>query len=484
MIMVDQMLADAIGAMGHPVAKTPHLDRLAGSGVSFRNCYCSSPLCVPARASFMTGRLASGIDVFDNGSELKSSIPAFTHHLQALGYDAVLSGKMHFIGPDQLHGFSRRLNQDFHTTSILLTPDWTRGTYHNHGTGVRRLVGTDGSCRWNRQLAYDERVLYDSLEFIRSRRPGAASGQTPAPEGNTPFFLCTSFMHPHDPFEIPPEYLKRYDREEIPLPHIPATEPEHMHPYDRWIQVHHELDDTVMSDECVRTSRHAYFGMISYIDDKVGAIITELERMNLYENTIVIFVGDHGEMLGEHGMWFKRTFYDEALKVPLIVSWPGVVRVNHIEDEIVSLMDLGPTILGLLPEDSDVQAWTRTVDGHNRCDLLVPGTRGNERRDIALFEYGGEGPIEPMVGVRRGAMKYVRVRGHEPLLFDLSCDPHECTNLAGTVAYAETEGELGAVLDTSFDLDAMKDRIMASQRERLCILNTEEPARIATGPIA
>ena len=461
LIMVDQMTAGAIHALGHPAAITPNLDRLVARSVAFDNAYCNSPLCVPARTAFMTGRLARSSRVYDNGSELPASTPTVAHHLQRAGYRTILAGKMHFVGPDQHHGFCERLTGDISLPGLTLTPDWSRGAYPNEGSSVARLRESN-VVDWTLQLAFDEEVVSASLARLRRLKQ----------EGER-FFLCASFSHPHDPFRITREHWERYRDVPIPAPQAPALPPERMHPYNRWIQTHHEADRFELSEAEVAANRRAYLAMVSYVDDKVGLLLDELERLGL-DDTAVIFTSDHGEMLGEHGMWFKRTFFDPATRVPLLVSWPGRLR-PHRRDEVVSLVDLSATLLELggVP---DAQEWIAEMDG----DPLLPLMEGRARewKDSAICEYLGEGTLEPMLLLRRGRYKYVHVHRHEPLLYDLESDPHELEDLAARPELRGVRDELHDLLLADLDLSELRERIVRSQRERLALAETQ-PDRLA-----
>ena len=462
LIMVDQMTAGAIHALGHPAAITPNLDRLASEGVTFTNAYTPSPLCVPARASFMTGRLPRRIGVFDNGSELPASAPTIAHHLQRSGYLTILAGKMHFVGPDQHHGFAERLTGDISLPGFTLTPDWRSGTYPNEGSSVGRLREPN-VVDWTLQLAFDEEVLSSALARLRRLKQ----------EGEK-FFLCASFSHPHDPFRITRQYWDRYEGVPIPAPAAPARPTESMHPYNRWIQIHHEADRYLLTGEEVEANRRAYLAMVSYVDDLVGKLLAELERLGLGE-TLVVFTSDHGEMLGEHGMWFKRTFYDAAAKVPLLVSWPGRYEPNR-RDEVVSLVDLSATLLDVAeaPEKAD---WIAGMDGSSLRPLLEGGAT---RSDSAVCEYYAEGAVEPMLFLRKGRFKYVYIHGCEPLLFDLEADPHELNDLAREPGSREVREALHEELTGDLDPGELKAQILESQRQRLAIGETQ-PDRLAWG---
>ncbi|HEX7064286.1 MAG TPA: choline-sulfatase [Bacillales bacterium] len=457
MIMADQMAFDVIGALGHPVVQTPNIDRLVTKGVTFENAYCNSPICAPSRASFVSGKLISEIGVYDNGSELSADCPTFMHHLRRAGYETVLSGKMHFVGPDQLHGFEHRLTRDIHTAGFDLTPDWTKGVYHNHGTGVKRLKNP-GARELNNNLDYDEKVLNRTLEQIRTFKRR---------QEKRPFFLCSSFFHPHDPFHITAEYWRWYDEKEIPMPEVPGEEMDERHPFNQWIQKHHELDICELTDEEILENRRAYYGMVSYFDHKVGQIIDELERLNMMENTIIIVTSDHGEMLGEHGMWFKRTFYDGAAKIPLIMAYPDQFPAGKRVEEVVSLVDLAATIMALAGVP-DCESWISEMAGDSFEKLLTSG-EDKEWKDEAFCEYYGEGPIQPMVMLRKGQYKYVYVHEHEPLLFDLLADPGEVRNLASLSEFKPLTEEFKQRITSEFDMPSIRKDIIQSQQKRLLL---------------
>jgi choline-sulfatase len=455
MIMADQMAPDVIGALGHPVVKTPNIDRLVETGVTFENAYCNSPICAPSRASFVSGKHISEIGVYDNGSEFSADTPTFLHHLRRGGYETVLSGKMHFVGPDQLHGFEHRLTKDIHTTAFDLTPDWTKGVYHNHGTGVKRLK-KPGVCEINNNLDYDEKVLNRTLEQIKTFK---------RKKEKQPFFLCASFFHPHDPFCITEEFWNMYADVDIPLPDV-AEELEDMHPFNQWIQKHHEVDICQLTEEEILKNRRAYYGMVTYFDDKVGQIVRELERLNMMDNTIIVVTSDHGEMLGEHGMWFKRTFYDPATKVPLVISCPDLFPTRKKVSEVVSLVDLAATFMKLA-DVPDCDTWITEMNGDSLDSLILGEDDG--WKDEVVCEYYGEGPIQPMVMIRKERFKYVYVHEQPPLLFDLENDPHEVHNLAQLVEYESVMKEFEARISNDFDMEKIRKEIIQSQKERIML---------------
>ena len=462
LIQADQLTSFALGCYGHPVAITPNIDSLADGGVLFRNAYCNSPLCGPSRNSMMTGRHPHVIGSYDNANELPASFPTFAHVLTNAGYACWLSGKMHFVGPDQLHGFHGRTNTDIYPSGYAWTPDWTRGAYPNHGTSVRYLHQS-GPCQWNLQLDYDEETATRGLRCLRD----LVRGQT---EDRDPFFLCVSFTQPHDPFVAERGYWDRYRDLDIPEPAAPAVPIESMHPFDRWIQIHHEVDAYPPSAETVCAARRAYLAMTSYIDDRVGEFVRELDRLGVSDRTVVLLTSDHGDMQGEHGMWYKRTFREWAMRVPLIVNDPRVPSAGGRRiDSPVSLVDLFPTLCDLAGASADWPG-AKSLDGTSLAPWLSPGgaTGSTSTDDRTVFaEYCGEGTVQPMRMIRRGNWKYVDVHSEAPLLFDLEDDPGEMHSLAGKTDVEAIERQLASRVLDGWDAADLRNRIIHDQHQRL-----------------
>jgi choline-sulfatase len=327
------------------------------------------------------------------------------------------------------------------------------------------------------QLDYDEEVHFRTLEKLRDLRRSSDDGQ--------PFFLWTSYTHPHDPFIITREYWDIYDHGEIDLPRVPAAPIEEMHPFNQWVQIHHEVDRYPPSEEVIRTTRHAFYGMITYFDRKVCEIIDELDRLSLTEDTVIMVLSDHGEMMGEHGMWFKRTFFDGATRVPLIMSWPGRWLEGRREPRTVSLVDIFPTLLELaggtgIPacDCSGLQQVQSSLDGHSFLPLLSDPEA--DWKDEAICEYYGEGVIHAMRMLRRGPYKYVHVEDNSPLLFDMEADPDETRNLAEDPAYAQIAQEMRDRLLAGWNGQAMERAVMENQQTRLIIRDAMAKGRLTS----
>ena len=450
MIMADQLSARWLGAYGHPVVKTPNIDALAARGVRFDAAYTNCPICAPSRASMWSGRLVSEIGTFDNGAELPASVPTLMHHLRRADYEVVLSGKAHFIGPDQMHGFERRLTPEIYPSDFSWTPDWTQGPVRNPGTAVDQLR-TSGLCDWNLQLDHDEEVQFRSLEYLRDRA---------RKKDDRPFFLCASFTHPHEPFITTREWWDLYEHDEIDMPSVPAGRTEDLHPFNQWLQYHHMVDEYPPDEGMICSTRHAYYAMVSYFDQKVGELVAELERLGLDENTVIVVTSDHGEMLGEHGMWFKRTYFQPSIQVPLIVAGAGVAA-GAVMNQEVSLVDLMPTFIELsgreLPDSLAGESLGRMLTGEDAA------------RDGIVCEYYSEGVIQPMRMAVADGVKYVYVHEHEEQLFDLNKDPDELENRMTDAAYADRLADLKKLVHDGWNPAALREEIIASQQRRMMI---------------
>jgi len=438
-------------------AIAPHIAGLAERGRVFTNCYTASPLCAPARASIATGSHVRHHRVCTNGDEFSASLPTYMHGLQNLGYRTTVSGKTHTIGPDQLHGFDDRQTTDIYPSDFIWSRDWDLPIEHDPGTSVDKLESS-GLCRTNMQINYDTETKNRAVEFLQDH---ALSGR------GQPFFMMVSFTQPHEPFQTLPKYWERYEGAEIREPDRVDEGDAEAHPYNRMLQTYHGIDRNPPDAERTRVSIRAHLGMISHVDDYIDEVLTTLNTLGLAEDTVVIFTSDHGEMLGAHGMWFKRTFYEESTHVPLIVSWPGHIGPG-VAEEVVSHVDLAPTILdlaGMRPEQSRLE-----TDGNGLKRLLLegadPGWRGT-----AAIDYFGDGTNTPMFMLRKGDWKLAAFLDLEPILYNLAEDPGETTNLADQPEYQERLDSMMEELFAGFDARGLVDEIKRAQKARIFIQN-------------
>jgi choline-sulfatase len=462
--MADQLAAGWLPAYGHHVVQAPVISALAREGVVFENAYCASPLCAPSRAAALTGRLPSRIGVYDNGAELPAAVPTVAHHLRAHGYATCLAGKMHFVGPDQLHGFEERLTPDIYPAGFEWTPDWTAppgqqlAWYHN-----MESVLEPGRCEASLQQDYDDEVAFLSVRKLFDLARGRSQ---------EPFFLAVSFTHPHDPWELRGRYWDRYEAGAIDLPAVPAPNLEQADPHSRRLREMIGIDAAAPTEAQIRNARHGYYAAISYVDERIGELVSALDRAGLAERTIVALTSDHGEMLGERGLWYKMSFFEASARVPLIVAARGRLAARRVA-EPVSLLDLTPTLLRLAghPDADDLAAG---MDGSSLAPLL----EGRARDGAAVAsEYLSEGVHSPAVMIRRGAHKFIHCGDDPDQLFDLSADPHELVNLAERPECADLRGAFREEISARWDLADLERRVLASQRDRRTVAAAQRTGR-------
>ncbi|HVG98248.1 MAG TPA: choline-sulfatase [Chloroflexota bacterium] len=476
LVMADQLSALATSPYGNRDVLTPHLQALADRGLVFEHAYCNAPLCAPSRAALLTGRLASRLPVNDNAEELPATVPTFVHHLRRAGYRTVLAGKMHFVGPDQLHGFEERLTTDVYPADFLWTKAWdAQGdpprrvglpgdveTGASYARQMAQMVVEAGPVPWSYQHDYDEEVHAGALATLRDlalrRATAAAAG---GPGAAAPWFLCVSYTHPHDPYVNLPEYWDRYEGRPI-APPAAAPEGHALHPVDVWTNAYHGVDLVAPAAADAARARRGYYASVSYFDDKLGALLAELERLDLAGDTLVLVTADHGDMCGERGMWFKRTVREWSARVPLIAAGAGVAPGRVAAT--VSLVDLFPTLLDVaalpIPE-----GFSHPLDGHSLAPFLAGGVPP-DWPDEATVENLGEGTIAPVRALVRGRRKYVYAHGLPDQLHDLEADPGEWRNLLDDPAQAAAGGELRARLLDGWDPAAADAATRESQHRR------------------
>ncbi|MEM8751415.1 MAG: choline-sulfatase, partial [Pseudomonadota bacterium] len=451
-VMADQLAPQFTGAYGHPVVKTPHMDALAARGARFDAAYCNAPLCAPSRFSLMSGQLVTRIAAYDNASEFSSTVPTFAHYLRRAGYRTCLSGKMHFVGPDQLHGFEERLTTDIYPSDHAWTPDWEApderidAWYHN-----MESVTEAGVAATTFQFEYDEEVA-----FLARRRIFEY-----AMEGVDPFCMVVSFTHPHDPYVARPEWWNLYDDAEIDMPEVDAPADPHALRLMKGI----EADAVEPTEDQVRAARRAYYANTSYFDAKVGEIAKALDEAERLDDTVVIVTADHGDMLGERGLWYKMCFFEHAARVPFIVAGPGVASRKVASPS--SLVDLLPTVLdaaGVEPADG------APLDGRSLWPIATGAAEDEEAdKGEAIGEYCAECASHPIFMIRRGRWKYVWCEVDPPQLFDVEADPGERRNLADDPEAAEVAAAFEAEVASRWDAAAIREDVIATQKRRRAV---------------
>ncbi|PRY93068.1 choline-sulfatase [Hasllibacter halocynthiae] len=449
LIMVDQLNGTFFPDGPAEWLDAPNLKRLAARSTRFRNCYTASPLCAPGRASFMSGLPPSRTRVYDNAAEFASDIPTYAHHLRRAGWRTSLSGKMHFVGPDQLHGFEERLTTDIYPADFGWTPDYRRPGeridwwYHNMGS-----VTGSGVAEITNQMEYDDEVAH----FARMWLYDAARGHDPRP-----WCLTVSFTHPHDPYVARREFWDLYEGCGHLLPEIGPMPFEDHDPHSQRILRANDHGNYDVTEEDVMRSRRAYFANLSYVDAKVGELLKVLDDTR--QEAAVVFLSDHGDMLGERGLWYKMSFLEGSARVPLMIAAPGMAP-GRVDDP-VSNIDLCATLCDLAGVDlSEIEPWTTG-------ESLVPLGSGGTRETPVAMEYAAEGSYAPLVALRQGRWKYTRCELDPEQLFDLQADPHELRDLAGDARHADVLAGFRSQADARWDLARFDAEVRESQARRL-----------------
>lgn len=408
----DQHNPYVTGCYGDRLVQTPNLDRLAAEGVVFENVYCPSPICVPSRMSMLSGRYPYENAVWTNSHILDSGIPTFAHAMGAAGYQPVLIGRMHALGPDQLHGYAERLVGD-------------HGPNHPGGRGVDHgeISGTAGPARVSLQKSgagqsayqvHDEDVTAATVDYLNRLGVQKRAGLL-----DVPFSISVGFMLPHQPFVARQEDYQLYEGQ-MTMPQNPEHFSAALHPYFRWWR--EKCGIVSVFDREVLRARAAYWALVTRMDMMIGQILTALKENGLDENTLILYSSDHGEQVGEHGLWWKQTFYEHSVKVPAILSWPGTLQEGVRCNRVVSSLDLNATMLDALGAPPLP---------HSRGRSTLPLLRDEDTRwkDIAFSEYcTDEGCYHRMV--RHGDWKLNYYHEQPVQLFNLKEDPAELRDRA------------------------------------------------------
>jgi choline-sulfatase len=448
LVMADQVVPFLTGPYGDPAVQTPALDRLADQGVTFDAAYTAVPLCSPSRAALLAGRDASALGVFDNASVFPADQPTLGHYLSAHGYDTALSGKMHFVGPDQLHGFRTRLTTDVFPAGVDWVPELDEEGRFPAGGHARHYAPPDPGVRpWTMFRAYDEETQFRARQYLLNRS---------LEEQSDPFCLVVSYHHPHDPFHVSQEAWDRYEDAEIPLSEPDDTGGLARSVMDDWADDAHETAAYDLRDPAARRiTRRAYYAALSSVDDMVGQLLEALETTGELENTLVLFTSDHGDMMTERGMVQKRCFYEWSARVPLIARFPDALHAGTRIAQPVSLIDLLPTVLDVVGVPEPRRAH---INGRSLLPLIA---RADSDHDFAsptdttespvFSEYHLEKVFAPCFMVRLGHFKYILVHEHDEQLFDLDADPGERTDLSEDPAHQEVRDALRALVLDRFD---------------------------------
>ena len=444
-IMSDEHNPRVLGSVGHPIIKTPHLDRLAARGTWFADAHCNSPICVPSRASFATGHYVHGIRFWDNANPYDGSVRGWGHRLIESGHRVVSIGKLHYRSAEDSNGFDEEI-MPLHVVD---------------GIGdllglLRRPLPERASCR---KLAKELGPGESSYAGYDRRITRAATGWllNEAPKWrHKPWVLFVSLICPHFPLVAPQAFYDLYPPESLPLP---DRRDGAAHPFFDAMRRCMPYDDGFPDDATRCRALANYFGMVSFVDDNVGRILSAIEANGLADATRVIYTSDHGDNLGTRGLWGKSNMYRESAGVPLIVAGPDVPEGKTCGTP-VTLLDSYPTILecvGERPTGDD-----RARPGQSLFDIAAGAHAGR----TVMSEYHAAGAMTGTFMIRHGRWKYVHYVGLRPQLFDVAADPLESRDLANDPAHATALAECEAALRKICDPEAV-DRLAFADQESL-----------------
>lgn len=435
-VMSDQHARSVTGCYGDSVIHTPNMDRLADQGMCFDNTYCASPLCVPSRMSFMTGRMPSRNRIWTNNGILSSGTPTWAHALGSAGYLTALIGRMHFVGTDQRHGFEQRPIGEgcarFPGVSEAGGPRYTRFPRATAGQNRQLFEYVGRGPNFNQD--YGQQVTDETCAFLHDQV-----------EADRPFAAVVGYFLPHSPF-VGQEQLFDHYLDHVDTKTYTGEEPSCIEALHVWRNL-----KPPATKQQLRLARAAYYAMVQAVDSQLGQVLNTLDKTGLSQNTLVIYCSDHGEMLGMHGLWAKKCFYEQAMGVPLIARLPGMIQPGSRCETICNLIDLASTFAQLAGNDDidmDGQSLLPLMQGENQPDRHTI----SEVVDVQLhrgIQWLGH-------AICKGPWKlwqHQRPDGHawEPVLLNLDVDPYEQHNLANDPKHRQKRDELLALLNQQWE---------------------------------
>ncbi|NNE79544.1 MAG: sulfatase-like hydrolase/transferase [Silicimonas sp.] len=444
-IMSDEHQARAMGCAGHPFVQTPHLDALAGRGTRFADAYTPSPICVPARASFATGRYAHQTRLWDNAMPYTGGIPGWGHALQENGVPVESIGKLHYRSKDDRAGFDAEHIPMMVAGGVGMVWASIRKENERIIPQESRMLGDYIGPGYSKYTEYDRAVTDRARQWFADR---AASGD------DRPWCLYVGLVAPHFPLVVPQEYFDLYPPDSLPEPKLHPNTGYTRHP---WVEKQNAMMDSeaMFKDEAERKSAMAaYYGLTTWLDKNLGDILSALEQAGFADTTTVAYTSDHGDNLGARGLWGKSTLYQESVSIPMIMAGPDMPVGTC--DTPVSLLDLSKTIATHFGTDIDAADGSRALDQIAREPI-------NPHR-VIFSEYHAAGAVSAAFMLRKGRWKYNHFVGFDPELFDLGADPEELANLAPDPKCASIMSELEAALRGICDPEKMDALAFADQR--------------------
>lgn len=440
----DEHQARAMGCAGHPFVQTPNLDRLAARGQRFTNAYTPSPICVPARASLATGQYVHKLRLWDNAMPYTGEQPGWGHALQAAGIPVESIGKLHYRSEDDPNGFDAEHIPMMVAGGVGMVWASIRDAEQRWSPDKRMLGDTIGPGESN-YTRYDRSVTERTQEWLQSRQQM---------DSETPWCLYVGLVAPHFPLVVPQQYFDLYPPESMPAVKRHPRDGFERHP---WVELQNAFMDSEarFKDEAERISAmSAYYGLCTWLDSNVGAILQTLEDCGFGDNTTILYSSDHGDNVGARGLWGKSVMYEEAAAVPLIMAGPSIEP--GICETPVSLVDMAETVF----DHFNVSDATHRP-GQPLTEIAASP---KDPSRVVFSEYHAAGAVSGAYMVRKGRWKYIHYVGFDPELFDLEEDPEELTDRAHDPAYATIVEEMRAALAEICDADAVNKQAHADQK--------------------
>jgi len=414
--MSDEHNPKMLGCYGHDKVQTPNLDRLAKNGTRFTAAYTNSPICIPARASFATGRYPHATRCWDNAMPYEGNIRGWGHHLLDEGVRVESIGKLHYRNEEADTGFARQHHPMHVMDGIGQVWGSVRDPLPETRAGKMLNEIGPGESNYNR---YDNLIAEEACKWLKQ------SAATPA---NTPWVLYVGFVAPHFPLVVPEEFYSLYPLDALPARKLDPLKGYKQHPWiermDNFSQV-----DRHLTAEQRKMATAAYFGLCTFVDYQIGRVIDTLMETGLDKDTRIIYTSDHGDNVGARGLWGKSNMYEEAAGIPLITVGADVPE-GKVCRTPVTLVDAYQTILQGCGFEQ--KGGTSELPGRSWFDIAC---ETDDLNRISFSEYHAAGSPSGAFMIRKGRYKFIYYAGYEPELFDLRDDPEELVNLADDKAY-------------------------------------------------
>lgn len=448
-ILSDEHNKRVLGCSGRTMVRTPNLDALAARGTRFTNAYTNCPICVPARASFATGRYVHQVRCWDNAIAYSGQAPSWGHRLMEQGHHVAAIGKLHYQDSNpRRNGFDEEILPLHIVDGVGDLLGLIRDELPRRPGSLK--LGPEAGPGESEYTRYDRSIADETVKWLE---------RTAAKYRNKPWALYVGFVCPHFPLIAPPQFYGLYPEDKVPWPDLYDHDQRPRHPFIDAMRKCYCFDEP-FDAPMVRRAITAYFGLVSFLDDNIGKILTALAETGLAETTRVIYSTDHGDNLGARGLWGKSTMYEESAGIPMIMAGPDV-PAGKACDTPVTLADGFPTFiqaLGAKPDPSD-----RDLPGSSLLDIA----QGRVPKRTILSEYHAAGALTASYMIRHGKFKYIHYVGLPPMLFDLEADSREHTDLARESAYREVIVECEARLRSIVDPETMDRLARADQRAHI-----------------